>query len=232
MSEKEEKYFHYDTTLGRVISEEKYTNHFKEEFIVPKDKKKTLVYENEMPFSYIPKKSIPTKIDYLSTQEELRDRCWYFADSFDRWSMETPLTIGSEEIFSKVFKEENKYAFFGLNFSSNRHFELNSTVFKNDDEYCNQYPNYHTAKLMFYYDKNDSNNRYKVIFIITTKISSIKHDDTDHFHTIVLKTNLLPMHSTVTYADFFYSMMCLIKGVNIYTSDTELEEILTDPINQ
>lgn len=233
MSEKEE-FFHFDTTLGKIISEEKYINntHFKDEFIVPKDKKKSLIYENEMPFSYIPKTSIPNEIDYLSTQKELIERCWYLTDSFNRWSIESPLTVGSEETFTKVFKEENKYAFFGLNFGSNRHFELISTVYENDNDCYNRYPNYNRVKLMLYYDKNGDKDKYKVMFIITTKLSSIKHDDTDHFHNVVLKTKLLPMHSNESYADFFYSMMTLIKGVNIYTSKTELEEILNDPINQ
>ncbi len=220
MSDDYKPFSHFDTTLGTIISDEKYEAQT-EELIINKSDIKRIIFDKEMPF-----KSNSAELQFvIERQRIIEDRVDKFIDLFNQWSIDSILTKGSEEIFNRVFDEVNEYAFFGLNFDSNKYYEARSGKYIDDNNYVHYYPNYRQSKLMFYYDESDLT--YKVIFVLEQKISSIAHNDTGYFHTIVLKTPLLEiLNYNKEYDDFFTSMMMLIKGNVIFTQDDNLKKIL------
>ena len=227
MNENLKPFSHYDTVLGKTVSDEKYEART-DELIIRKDKLKRFIYEGEMPF---PNNNTN---DFAKEQVDLENKVDAFIDMFNEWSINSPITKGSEEIFNIVFEEINKYAFFGLNFDSCRHYSIRCGVYITENEFVQRYPSYNQGRLMFYYDKED--NKHKAMFVIQEKISSIVHDDTAHFHTIVLKQDLYPSVGeniirryesfSNKYENFFISMMMLIKGIVIFDKEDDLEKIL------
>lgn len=212
---------YYDLKLAKIVSAEKYFNtHNNGELIIEKDKKKVFLYEQDkMPFKDDNKSLV------IERNKELVSRVVKFIDFFNSWSATSNLTK-DEEQFSFMFDERNPYNLYGLNFESNRYYELRSSYYRpGTDDYIYNYPNYEQSKLLFYFDEKE--NKYKVMFIFTTRVSSLLLDDADNFHTIVLRMDLeYAITNKKDYVDFFYSMVSLIKGVNIYTDEKEYKEIM------
>lgn len=219
MDEDLKPFSHYDVTLGRIISDEKFEAQ-NEELIIKKEDVKHLVFEDDN----MPYKEKET-LNYITIQDKLESGVYKFIDYFNNWSIDSKMTKGGMEIFQTVFEEMNSLSFFGLNFDSNRHYEVKSGKYINDATYLHFYPNFRQARLMFYYDEENKN--FKVLFIIEQKISSIAHNDTGYFHTITLRTSLFNIENDEKRRnDFFNSMMMLIKGNTLFTNNDNLKKIL------
>ena len=223
---KEEKpYAHYDPSLGKILSDKKYEED-ESELIIPKELRKGFVFEDgNMPI----KRGDEFYKKTFSTQVELKKRFKIFKHLFNKWVSYNKEYVFIDGWFETVFEEQNSSAFFGLNFDTNRHFEIKSTVYDKDTEtYDSKYPSFRLGKLLFYKDEyeTDQDRKFKAMFIIEEKISSLVHNDTSYHHTIAMKRTLTDKEEMEDYYDnFFINIMYFIKGGILHIDDEVVETI-------
>lgn len=223
--QEEKPYAHYDPSLGKILSDKKYEED-ESELIIPKELRRGFVFEDDnMPI----KRGDEFYKQIFGIQIELKKRFNIFKHLFNKWVSNNEDYIFIDGYFETVFEEQNSNAFFGLNFDTNKHFEIRSTTYdKESESYDSKYPSFRLGKLLFYNDEyeTDQNKKFKAMFIVEEKLSSLVHNDTSYYHTIIMKRTLTNKEELEDYYDnFFINMMYLVKGGILHDNDEVVETI-------